>query len=99
MRDALPKKTLEVECWILNHDSIESTGTHWTALAKIHNMAWYFDSFGRLPPPLEVKNYLGKEVKIMYNYHKYQNFDAYTCGQLCLEFLFNFWNERLGKVD
>lgn len=59
MRDTLPKKSKTNECWIINHDSVQSTGTHWTALAKIGNKAWYFDSFGNLLPPLEVKLYLG----------------------------------------
>lgn len=96
MRDTLPKKAREVECWILNHASLKSKsiGTHWTSLVKIKNRAWYFDSFGRLPPPLEVERYLGKKVKISYNYHQYQNYDSPTCGKLCLEFLFDFWANR-----
>lgn len=94
MRDTLPEKVKNVECWILNHDSIKSTGTHWTALVKIKNNAWYFDSFGRLPPPLEVKKYLGPKVEISYNYFKYQDFDTYICGQLCLNFLYHFWCEQ-----
>lgn len=95
MRDTLPKKAKDVECLVLNHDSDKSTGTHWTALAKIKNNAWYFDSFGNLPPPLELKVYLGLKVNIMLNYHRYQNFNAYVCGQLCLKFLHAFWHERI----
>lgn len=91
MRDTLPKKSKERECWIINHDSIRSTGTHWTALAKINNTAWYFDSFGNLLPPLEVKTYLGSNVNIMLNYKKYQRSNTFICGQLCLKFLYNFW--------
>lgn len=91
MRDTLPRKPKNVECLILNHDSVRSTGTHWTALAKINNMAWYFDSFGNLLPPLEVKTYLGSRVKLMINYKKYQKPNTFICGQLCLRFLQNFW--------
>lgn len=94
MRDTLPNVTKEVECWILNHDSIRSSGTHWTALVKVKNVAWYFDSFGKLPPPLEVKSYLGHRVEIFYNYNKYQSFDSYVCGQLCLKILYSFWCEE-----
>lgn len=92
MRDTLPKKPRKIECLILNHDSVRSTGTHWTALAKISDSAWYFDSFGNLLPPLEIKTYLGKNVKIFLNYNQYQNFDTVICGQLCLKFLHHFWN-------
>lgn len=91
MRDVLPKKSRKIECWILNHDSVRSTGTHWTALAKINNTAWYFDSFGNLLPPLEVKTYLGRNVKILLNYKQYQSSDTQICGHLCLKFLDNFW--------
>lgn len=91
MRDALPKKPRKVECLILNLDDAQSAGTHWTAIAKINHTAWYFDSFGRLLPPHELKNYLGKKVKILYNYKQYQKFNTFICGHLCLEFLYNFW--------
>lgn len=91
MRDTLPKKPRKIECLILNHDNAQSTGTHWTAVAKINDVAWYFDSFGRLLPPLELKTYLGNTVHILYNYNRYQKFQSYICGHLCLEFLHNFW--------
>lgn len=91
MRDNLPKKSRGIECWILNHDDSRSAGTHWTALAKINDTAWYFDSFGRLLPPIEVKKYLGEKVNILYNYKQYQDFDTTVCGQLCLRFLVTFW--------
>lgn len=93
MRDTLPKKPRKIECWILNHDSAQSTGTHWTALAKIDNMAWYFDSFGNLRPPLEVITYLGDKIQLVLNYHTYQNVNSLDCGHLCLKFLYNFWKQ------
>lgn len=91
MRDTLPKRPKKVECWIMNLDSVRFTGTHWTALAKINNEAWYFDSFGNLLPPLEVKAYLGAKVKLVVNYKQYQHFNTLICGQLCLRFLESFW--------
>lgn len=91
MRNKLPKKPRKVECLILNHDEAQSTGTHWTAMVKINNTAWYFDSFGRLPPPIELTVYLGKKVKILYNYNRYQDFNSNIYGQLSIEFLLNFW--------
>lgn len=98
MRDSLPKKPNKIECWILNHDSVQSTGTHWTALAKVNNIAWYFDSFGNLLPPLEVKKYLGNRIAIMINYNKYQKADSLICGQLCLNFLYNFWSKDINMT-
>lgn len=91
MRDTLPSKPRKIECLILNHDSVRSTGTHWTALVKINDTAWYFDSFGNLLPPLEVKAYLGTNVKLFLNYNQYQQFNTMICGHLCLNFLYNFW--------
>lgn len=99
MRDTLPKKPLEVECWILNHGDNRSAGSHWCTLVKIKNRAWYYDSFGRLAPPLEVLRYLGKKVKIFYNYHQHQGFGTFICGQLCLKFLSNFWANHCRLVE
>lgn len=94
MRDTLPKKIMSKrECWILNHGSSSTDGTHWTALAKIDNNAYYFDSFGKLPPPLEVINYLGSDVQLYYNAKKYQNYGTAICGHLCLRFLHDFWQQ------
>lgn len=99
MRDQLPRKSDKVECWILNQAKNEHpTGTHWCALVKIENDAYYFDSFGKLPPPLEVITYLGRDVNFKYNYNRYQNYDEIICGQLCLIFLYDFWQTGQRKV-
>lgn len=99
MRDTLLKKKktkspTQRECWILNHASSNTIGTHWTALAKIDNTAYYFDSFGKLPPPLEVINYLGDDIHLYYNVKKYQNYGSAICGHLCLRFLHDFWHQQ-----
>lgn len=91
MRDTLPSNATNIECLILNHDINRSRGSHWAALVKINKSAWYFDPFGNLLPPLEIKEYLGENVKILLNYKKYQRFNTMICGQLCLKFLYNFW--------
>lgn len=52
MRDNLPKKPWKNECMIINHDSIKHQGTHWSCFVKIDKNAYYFDSFGKLSPPL-----------------------------------------------
>lgn len=98
MRDKLlRKKKRNRECWILNHGSSSTDGTHWTALAKINNTAFYFDSFGKLPPPFEVIEYLGSDIHLFYNSKKYQKYGTVICGHLCLRFLHDFW--RYYKKD
>lgn len=91
MRDNLPKEAKKIESLILNHDSKENQGTHWTALTKVGDKAYYFDSFGKLPPPIELVRYLGSTTQLYYNYRSYQKFDSVICGHLCLKFLHDFW--------
>lgn len=100
MRDRLiwKKKTNGKECWILNHGSSRTDGTHWTALAKINNVAFYFDSFGKLPPPIEVIDYLGSNIRLYYNTEKYQSYGTTICGHLCLRFLHDFWRQLRKKL-
>lgn len=106
MRDELTKKkkkekkndltSKQNECWILNHGSSRTKGTHWTALARFHNMAFYFDSFGKLPPPFEVIDYLSNnDIKLYYNVKQYQNYGSSICGHLCLRFLYDFWRNKM----
>lgn len=90
MRDDLPKKPHQNECAIVNLDSMDGPGTHWVAYCKKNNSVYYYDSFGDLPPPLELVNYFGSGTKIFYNYLIYQNFNTFICGQLCLTFLYHF---------
>lgn len=90
MRDSLPVKPFRNESAVINLDSINGPGTHWVAYCKKLNNVYYYDSFGDLPPPLELVKYFGSESKIYYNYLKYQDFDTYICGQLCITFLYHF---------
>lgn len=102
MRDRIVKKKKKKrqtsnkkrECWIVNHGSSDTDGTHWTALAKNGNIAFYFDSYGKLPPPLEVIKYLGNGVHLYYNAKPYQRYGSVICGHLCLKFLHNFWKNQ-----
>lgn len=88
MRNTLPIKPNKIECAILNLDILENPGTHWVAYIKKNNNVTYYDSFGALKPPKELVDYLGKNVKILYNNEKYQNYNQINCGHLCLEFLY-----------
>lgn len=87
----LKKPPKRQECWILNHGRSETEGTHWTALAKNYNTAYYFDSFGKLPPPLEVLAHLNNNTQLFYNVKRYQKYGTVICGHLTIKFLFDFW--------
>lgn len=89
MLDNLPPKIRKNEKGIINLDSINGPGTHWTAYKKMNGTVIYFDSFGNLHPPVEAEIYFNSNgpCKILYNYNNYQKFNTYNCGHLCLEFL------------
>lgn len=89
MRNDLPKKCLKNECAVINLDDLNGPGTHWVAYLKKERDVYYFDSFGNLPPPVELIQYLGSDSNIYYNYKQYQRFGTVNCGHLCLSFLFD----------
>lgn len=69
-------------------DDSANPGTHWVAYKKVGNVTRYYDSFGDLPPPLELIAYLRRGgSSIQYNYDRHQKFGTYNCGHLCLKFL------------
>lgn len=92
MRDSLPRLCKSVECGVINLDSFKNNGTHWCAYYKCKKNCMYFDSFGNLPPPIELVHYLGSSCRIVYNYDRYQDFNTIICGQLCLLFLYEIQN-------
>lgn len=96
MRDSLPnEKPWKNECMVVNHDSIHNPGTHWSCFAKNGNQVFYFDSFGKLPPPLELIEYLGSDCNIYYNTRRYQKkFSSVICGHLCLRYLYEFYKKK-----
>ena len=57
MRDELPLKPHDAECGILNLNTHDQEGSHWTCWYKNGNERLYFDSFGELPP-IEILRYL-----------------------------------------
>jgi hypothetical protein len=87
MRDNLPRVVNHMETGIVNLDDFVNKGSHWTAYYynKPKKLKFYFDSFGNLPPPIELNNYLGCGIK--YNTLQYQNFNENSCGYLCLLWL------------
>lgn len=90
MRDSLPNKIRQnYECGIVNLDSSNGPGTHWTAYRKTKSKVIYFDSFGSFQPSIELKKYFNSNgsTKIFFNYNSYQNVNTVICGHLCLQFL------------
>jgi len=85
MRDNLPKRVNNIEAAIVNLDLSSGPGTHWVAYFKYNNDIEYFDSFGNLPPPKEIIQYLGQNIK--YNHKRYQSFKQSNCGHHCVKFL------------
>lgn len=92
MRTNLPTRINKCESGIINLDDDNGEGTHWTAYIKNNKQINYFDSFGNLRPPKEVIAYFfsdGGRNKVNYNYDRQQSFRSFTCGQLCLRFIYN----------
>lgn len=89
MRNALPASgPRSRESAIVNLDDETGRGTHWVAYRKNGKDVVYFDSFGDLQPPLDLMLYLNVE-KVKYNHERYQKFNTFNCGHLCLQFLSN----------
>lgn len=88
MRNDMPKDgPWKQECGIINLDDKRNPGTHWVAYKRFNkNSAIYFDSFGNLQPPKDLVSYLNVG-SINYNHKRYQDWNTYNCGHLCLAFL------------
>lgn len=99
MRNNLPNKCRKNESAIINLDDMTGPGTHWVAYLKKNNEVYYFDSFGNLPPPVELIKYLGSDSHIYYNFKRYQNYGSVNCGQLSLKFLYNLYNQLNKKKN
>lgn len=57
MRDELSKSPRKKECGILNFQTHDQGGSHWTCWFKDQNHRYYFDSFAEQPPQ-ELLEYL-----------------------------------------
>src|SRR4051794_27508066 len=83
MRDTLPKKINPHEATIVNLDSDDNIGTHWTLIYNNPNdkeFVYYADSFGA-EPAKEVEKYLRTSGKnILMNSSQLQNLESTMCG-------------------
>jgi len=88
MRNDMPRDgSWSRESGVVNLDDKKNSGTHWVAYKKLNNsLAFYFDSFGNLQPPKDLVSYLDVG-SINFNYKRYQDWNKFNCGHLCLAFL------------
>jgi hypothetical protein len=83
MRDELNKlKRRKNECMIINLDSEDNPGTHWTALYIEEGKANYFDSYG-MPPMQETAKYI-QGLPLDCNSFSIQKPGFVICGHYCI---------------
>ena len=96
MKDELPS-TIKDGCYIVNmQSSSQGNGTHWVALFVYKFNAFYFDSFGGLPPN-EIMKFVKKRnnCHLFYNNWIIQNIKSSQCGWYCIAFLKHMYQNLL----
>ena len=78
LKDLTPQET---EYIIVNLQNSDQSGSHWTAVIRQKNKNYYACSFGS-DPPLEVQDYLGKNI--LSSTFQIQQFDESCCGEYSL---------------
>ena len=82
MRDEI-KDNLNVGFYIINLDTSDNEGTHWTACYSHPLKSLYFDSYGFIPP-LELEQ---KIKPYIYNDKDIQDWNSEACGWFCIAFI------------
>jgi hypothetical protein len=73
---------------IVNLQSSNHNGTHWTALHIEPTFAFYSDSFGVVPPVEVIELCRDRKINtLLYNKVQYQHIDEGFCGEFSLSFL------------
>lgn len=86
MRDEIPILNKHI---IINLDSSDGSGTHWTAVYWTRDKMFYFDSFGLLPPEELIGN-----RRIIANTSQIQDSKYESCGYYCVMFI-----EQMDKIS
>jgi len=86
MRDEIKGSATGNECFVMNLDDFENSGTHWTCLFIKNNVCFYFDSYG-FTPPNEVLKYCDFPERY-YNSFKIQKPNEVICGHYCIYTLY-----------
>jgi hypothetical protein len=75
---------------IINLDPATKPGSHWVAIWRKGNTGYYYDSFGRIPPPALGAWLARNSDSWTYNKKLMQSpKDKTACGYLCISFLTN----------
>lgn len=82
MRDETNKLTKD-GFYIINLDTSDGEGTHWTCLYYHPLQSYYFDSFGFVPPE-EVEDVI---TPYIYNNKDIQDYNSDACGWYCIAFI------------
>lgn len=99
MKNELPRG-VKNGCYIINmQSSSQGNGTHWVALFVYKTNAFYFDSFGGLPP-VEIMNFVKKRTgcHLYYNNWIIQNIKSSHCGWYCIAFLRHMYKNLQGNL-
>ena len=89
--DGLPKQVRKgvAHAFVINTDPHDKPGAHWVALyVSAFGRATYFDSFGMLPFPQTIADFLTyNQWTLRSNPVTLQSFDTSTCGLYCVLFI------------
>lgn len=91
-RDRLGDKIMKNELRTVNIDKSTGEGSHWVAYLNHQRLpyAFYFDSFGVVPPPEIIKYLKTSGKQIYYNSSQIQNIKSLMCGYYCVDFIKQF---------
>jgi len=91
MRDEI-KDNLKEGFYVINLDTSDNSGTHWTVCYSHPLKSSYFDSYGFVPP-LELE----KKIKpYIYNDKDIQDWNSEACGWYCIAFI-KFLHDKTDK--
>jgi hypothetical protein len=91
MRDEI-KDHLKTGFYVINLDTSDQEGTHWTVCYAHPLKSYYFDSYGFVPP-LELEQ---KIKPYIYNDKDVQDWNSEACGWYCIAFI-KFLYDKLDK--
>lgn len=91
MRDEI-KDNLKQGFYVVNLDTSDNEGTHWTVVYSFPLKSVYFDSFGFVPP-LELEE---KIKPYVYNDKDIQDWNSDACGWYAIAFI-KFLHDKIDK--
>ena len=88
-KNSFIQKKPKLGAYIINMDTAQGPGTHWTALILRPSCAVYYDSFGLAPPPsiLAFVRRFPSQLKVIHSSSQIQALPSTACGWYCLFFL------------